>query len=250
VLPGILLVARLDGRNFTRLTKELHPFRLPFDEQMRDFMIATTQHLMQCGFRVIYGYTQSDEISLLFHPDEQAFGRKTRKYNSILAGEASAKFSLLLGDLAAFDCRISQLPRDEDVVDYFRWRNEDAHRNALNSHCYWLLRQEGKSVTEATGYLERLSIADKNELLFSRGVNFNELPNWQKRGVGLLWETYNKEAVNRLTGEATAAVRRKIAVEMDLPMKDEYSEYVWKILEAARQRTTAGAALRSYPVSV
>jgi hypothetical protein len=74
VLPGILLVARLDGRNFTRLTKELHPFRLPFDEQMRDFMVATTQHLMQCGFRVIYGYTQSDEISLLFHPDEQAFG--------------------------------------------------------------------------------------------------------------------------------------------------------------------------------
>jgi len=246
VLPGIFLVARLDGRNFTRLTKELHSFRLPFDEQMRDYMISTTQHLMQCGFRVIFGYTQSDEISLLFHPDEQTFGRKTRKYNSILAGEASAKFALLLGDMAVFDCRISQLPRDENVVDYFRWRNEDAHRNALNSHCYWLLRQEGKSVTQATGYLEGLSIADKNELLFSRGVNFNELPNWQKRGVGLLWETYNKEAVNRLTGEPAVALRRKIVVDLDLPMKDQYSDYIERIIGAAQQRTVTDTALRAY----
>jgi tRNA(His) 5'-end guanylyltransferase len=120
VLPGVFMVARVDGRNFTRLTKELHSFNAPFDEQMRDYMISTTQHLMQCGFRIIYGYTQSDEISLLFHPGEEAFGRKERKFNSILAGEASARFSLLLGDLAAFDCRISQLPRAEDVVDYFR----------------------------------------------------------------------------------------------------------------------------------
>ena len=59
---------------------------------------------MDCGFRIAYGYTQSDEISLLFHSTEDAFGRKTRKLNSILAGEASAKFSLLLGDMACFDC--------------------------------------------------------------------------------------------------------------------------------------------------
>jgi tRNA(His) 5'-end guanylyltransferase len=82
----------------------------------------------------------SDEMSLLFHPNENAFGRKIRKYNSILAGECSAKFSLLLNDLACFDCRISQLPLESDVIDYFRWRNEDAHRNALNSYCYWTLR--------------------------------------------------------------------------------------------------------------
>jgi len=36
-------------------------------------MVTTVEHLMQCGFRVIYGYTQSDEISLLFHRDETAF---------------------------------------------------------------------------------------------------------------------------------------------------------------------------------
>lgn len=51
---------------------------------------------MNCGFNVIYGYTESDEISLLFHPQENSFSRKFRKFNSVLAGEASAKFSILL----------------------------------------------------------------------------------------------------------------------------------------------------------
>src|SRR5690242_10465556 len=108
---------------------------------------------MGCGFRVTYGYTQSDEISLLFDLNENAFGRKTRKLNSILAGEASAKFSLLLGDLAAFDCRICELPNLELVRDYFRWRNEDASRNALNAHCYWSLRRQGRTQEEATNAL-------------------------------------------------------------------------------------------------
>ncbi len=139
VLPGMYMVARLDGRSFTRLTKEMHQFESPFDPRFRDYMVATTEHVMTCGFRVIYGYTQSDEISLLFHPKEDAFGRKERKYNSILAGEASAKFSLLLNDLTCFDSRISQFPTLDLVIDYFRWRQEDAHRNALNTHCYWTL---------------------------------------------------------------------------------------------------------------
>ena len=228
------MVARIDGRNFTRLTKEIHPFHAPFDERMRDYMIDTARHLMMCGFRVIHGYTQSDEVSLLFHPGEDAFGRKTRKFNSILAGEASAKFSILLGDLAAFDCRISQLPRVEDVVDYFRWRSEDAHRNALNAHCYWMLREHGESAPEAASHLERLSVADKNEILFSNGINFNDLPSWQKRGIGLFWESYSKEGANPLTGEAVTSVRRRVQVELDLPMREQYSEFIREIVDRSQ----------------
>ena len=91
---------------------------------------------MNRGFRVVYGFTQSDEISLLFHRDETSFERKLRKFDSVLSGEASARFSLSLNAMACFDCRISQLPTPELVVDYFRWRQEDATRNALNAHCY------------------------------------------------------------------------------------------------------------------
>jgi tRNA(His) guanylyltransferase len=119
VLPGLFKVARIDGRNFTPLTREIHHFDAPFDMRMWDYIVETTRHLLQCGFRVMYGYIQSDEISLLFHPSDETFGRKLRKLNSILAGEVSAKFSVLLGDAAAFDCRISRLPQIGDVVDYF-----------------------------------------------------------------------------------------------------------------------------------
>lgn len=117
VLPGLFMVARLDGRGFTRLTKEVHSFEAPFDVRFRDHMIATVEHLMTGGFRFVYGFTESDEISLLFHRNADAFDRKLRKLNSILAAEASACFSLRLGAIGCFDCRISQLPTRPLVVD-------------------------------------------------------------------------------------------------------------------------------------
>jgi tRNA(His) 5'-end guanylyltransferase len=233
VLPGLHMVARLDGRSFTRLTHETHAFEAPFDERFRDYMIATTEHLVNCGFRIIYGYTQSDEMSLLFHLEENTFNRKLRKLNSVLAGEASAKFSLLLGAMACFDCRISQLPNIEIVCDYFRWRSEDAHRNALNGHCYWMLRKQGKTEKEAAGMLFGMSVSEKNELLFSNGINFNDLPNWQKRGAGIFWETYKKAAKNPKTGENVLAERRRLRCELNLPIKDDYSNFIRELIDTS-----------------
>lgn len=227
VLPGLFMVARIDGRNFTRLTKETLSLKAPFDPRFRDYMASTVEHLMNCGFRIVYGYTQSDEISLLLHRDEATFGRKLRKLNSVLAGEASAKLSLLLRSIATFDCRISQLPSINLVVDYFRWRNEDAHRNALNAHCYWALRKAGETAGSATTKLDKLSMGEKNELLYQQAnLNFNDVPNWQKRGVGLYWQTYAKEAVNPKTGATVFATRRRIKVDLELPMKEEYSDFI------------------------
>jgi tRNA(His) guanylyltransferase len=226
VLPGIFMVVRLDGRSFTRMTREVHPFEAPFDVRFRDLMTDTTAHLMEAGFDVRYGYTQSDEISLLLAQDDNGFGRKLRKLESVLAGEASAKFSLGLGAIAAFDARVSQLPNPTLVVRYFRWRQEDAHRNALNSHCYWMLRKEGLDAKAATQRLSGTTVAAKNELLFQRGINFNDLPAWQKRGMGLSWESYEKPAVNPHTGTTTIANRRRIRVDTELPIGDDYASYV------------------------
>jgi tRNA(His) 5'-end guanylyltransferase len=231
VLPGIYMVARIDGRNFTTLTKETGKFEAPFDIKFRDLMVETTKHLMNCGFKVIYGYTESDEISLLFDLDCDVFGRKIRKYNSVLAGEASAKFSLLFNHIGVFDCRICQLPNETIVIDYFRWRNEDAHRNALNAHCYWILRKEGYDKKAATKTLENKNIAEKNELLFSYGVNFNDVPNWQKRGIGLYWSTEEKTAYNPKDNIEVKAERNVLTIDYDLPMRDDYSNFIKMILE-------------------
>jgi tRNA(His) 5'-end guanylyltransferase len=237
VLPELFMVARIDGRSFTRLTKEVHRFDAPFDLTFRDYMVETTKHLMNCGFRVTYGYTQSDEISLLFHLQETSFSRKVRKYNSVLAGEASARFSILLGDVASFDCRMIELPNQSLVIDYFRWRNEDAARNALNAHCYWALRNDGKTPQSATEALHNLSVSDKNELLFQYGINFNHLPAWQKRGTGLFWESYEKQGYNPITSEPVVAQRQRVKVDFDLPMKDDYGVYIETIVRNSEKET-------------
>ena len=231
VLPHVHMVARIDGRSFSHLTRVAQRFDAPYDARFRDHMVATVQHLMGCGFAVLYGYTQSDEISLLLRRDESLFGRKLRKLLSVLAGEASAAFSVRLGAPAAFDCRVSQLPTADDVVDYFRWRYEDAHRNALNGHCYWLLRGQGLDEKAATLRLQGVSVADRNELLFRHGINFNDVPAWQKRGVGALWEDVTEAGVDPRTGAASATVRRRLVVRDDLPTKDAYDAFVRGIVD-------------------
>lgn len=232
VMPGMYMVARIDGRNFTRLTKETHQFEAPFDERFRDIMVETVKHLMSCGFNVIYGYTESDEISLLFDLEENTFSRKHRKYNSILAGEASAKFSSLLGDMGVFDCRLCELPNKQLVIDYFRWRNEDAHRNALNAHCYWKLRQDNFSRADATKRIEKISTADKNELLFGYGVNFNEVPSWQKRGIGIYWKQEERTAFNPKLQKEVTVSRRQLFTDLELPMKDEYNVFIAALMDS------------------
>lgn len=231
VLPDIYVVARIDGRSFTKLTKQTVKFDAPFDSRFRDLMIATVEHLMECGFQVVYGYTQSDEISLLLSKDFSAFHRKARKILSVLAGEASAAFSVKLGQIGAFDCRLCELPTAKLVVDYFRWRQADATRNALNAHCYWMLRKEGMSKAEATKLISGMSIAAKNELLFEHGVNFNDLPLWQKLGIGFYRGKMERKGYNPVTRQTVTTMRNTIIKDLELPMGEEYGTYIENLLK-------------------
>jgi tRNA(His) guanylyltransferase len=140
--------------------------------------------------------------------------------------ELQGRFSLLLGAPAVFDCRITPLPSEEHVVDYFRWRSEDARRNALNAHCYWLLRKHGRRGGEADEQLRGLSSSNKHELLFQSGINFEALPAWQKRGSGLYWEEYDRPGANLITGEPTTARRRRIRRDLELPVRDAYAAFL------------------------
>jgi len=233
IAPDVYVIARLDGRGFTRLTKEVCPFEAPFDERFRDMMILTVRHLMaDCGFKVLYGFTESDEISLLLHPEDRAFAHKARKLLSVLAGEASAAFSAQLGMPAAFDCRLCEFPTAQLVADYFRWRQEDANRNALNSHCYWMLRKQGKGKGQATALVSGKSIAQKSELLLQNGIDFAKQPAWQKHGVGLRWQQTEREGFNPITGASETATRNTLVTDYDLPTGEAYSAYIAALLSS------------------
>lgn len=232
VLPDVWPVVRLDGRAFHQWTASTDlDFERPFDKRFRNAMVATARHLMDCGFRALYAQTHSDEISLLLHREDATFGRRVRKILSVLAGETSACFSLHVGEMAAFDARISQFPTAELVLQYFRWRQADAHRNALHGHCFWLLRSEGLSATEAADCLEGATAADQNEMLFQRGINFNDLPAWQRRGVGVYWQTYTKLGTDPRTGETKEAQRRHLYTDFELPLGDDYAAFIRQRLE-------------------
>ncbi len=215
-LPDTWLLVRLDGRGFTRLTKELHDFETPFDLRFRAMMIETAGALMQDGVAVM-ALTHSDEITLVLAPHSQVFGRRVVKLSSVMAGAASATFSLALGGPATFDARVSQLPTIEHVLDYIDWRQSDAHRHALSEHCHWALRQQGQTARQATATLESASVADKNELLSQRGINADQLPTWQKRGVALVWSQVVIGRTDPCTGETVETTQRRLTTKLELP---------------------------------
>ena len=125
-----------------------------------------------------------------------AFGRDPRRLVAALAGEASAKLSLLLGELACFDCRISELPEAAAVVDYFRWRQAEATREALAaSH-------------------------DRDDAL----------PDWHRYGAGLHWARHEYGAAGLAP---VPALRRRLRVELELPHGEAYAAFVRDQVERA-----------------
>jgi tRNA(His) 5'-end guanylyltransferase len=152
---------------------------------MSSLMVATTKELVEESGACI-GYTQSDEISLVFYSpsyDSQVFfnGRK-QKMVSVLAAMCSVTFNDLYrghfgsdaNSLALFDCRAWQVPSLVEAANALLWREQDATKNAISMaarHYYSHKSLHGKSGKEM------------QELLFQKGINFNDYPAFFKRGT-------------------------------------------------------------------
>ena len=79
-----------------------------------------------------------------------------------------------------------------------------------------------------SGFLRFLEI----QIVFRHGINFNELPAWQKRGIGALWEHVERVGTDPRTGKQVTSTRRKLAVQWELPMGTEYDAFIRRIVEA------------------
>lgn len=237
LLPGVWPVIRLDGRSFGSFVGDR--FERPYDERFRDLIVATSRAVLD-ELQGLYAYTMSDEISLLLPREWEMFDRRMEKAVSVSAGIASAAFTHAAGEPAHFDSRIWLGADTGLVAEYFTWRQGEAARNALHSWCYWTLRKEGKNAREASSALRGKGAAFQNELLFCRGINFNDLPPWQRRGVGLYRERYEKPGHDPVKDAVTVAVRRRTRVAMDLPVKDEYAQFLHRIMAGSAAMAEAG----------
>ncbi len=182
LIPLLPIVARLDGRSFSNFTRGL---KRPYDRRMSGLMAATTVHLVE-ETNALVGYTQSDEISLLMYaPDFRGqvwFDGKIQKMVSNLASQASAFFNKHLATfipekadaLPTFDCRVWNVPNKDEAVNAILWREQDATKNSVSMatrHYYSHLEMENQGR------------ADMMEMLHKKGINWNDYPDFFKRGV-------------------------------------------------------------------
>jgi tRNA(His) 5'-end guanylyltransferase len=187
-LPLLPICIRLDGRGFSKFTKGL---QRPYDSRMIDIMIQVTRFLVEETSACI-GYTQSDEISLILYSDnyksQTFFDGRIQKLVSVLAALATAKFNQLIptiitektGRLAVFDCRAWQTPNQIEAVNTILWREKDATKNSISmasQHYY-----SHKALLNKTS-------KQKQEMLFEKGVNWNDYPDAFKKGSYLQRKT-------------------------------------------------------------
>jgi tRNA(His) guanylyltransferase len=70
-------------------------------------------------------------------------------------------------------------------------------------------------------------------VLFFHGINYNDLPAWQKRGVGFYWEDYQKTGLNPLTQQPVETTRRRLATHLELPLGEAYESFIRRMLPAS-----------------
>ena len=81
-----------------------------------------------------------------------------------------------------------------------------------------------------------ISNSEKNELLFERGINYNDLPSWQKRGISMYFRDEQRKGVNPVIKESTTYTRHALHIETELPMGPEYSQFLYTRLEDMKRR--------------
>lgn len=192
-LPKIPVVARMDGRGFHRFTKHL---ARPFDENFRNLMIELTKYLVE-ETSAKMGYTQSDEISLLFYSDDLRsqiyFNGKVFKMISSLSATTSVMFNelkkkydlpeYLLNFPATFDCRVWEVPTKHEAVNVFMWREFDAVRNSITMAAQNIYSHK---------QLHKKNTDEMQEMLFQKGINWNDYDPKFKRGTYVQKQTVER----------------------------------------------------------
>ena len=252
---------RIDGRAFHTFTRG---FQKPFDEVLIKSMQETMKYLCENIQGCVLAYTQSDEITLILVDYKKLtssawFDYEVQKICSIAASMATMAFNNIFSkyvkefDLelayndngidtkenrklweiykkainkgAMFDARCFNIPKEE-VTNLVYWRQLDASRNSIQ-----MVGQANFSHKE----LQNKSCNDiQNMLMTQKGINWNDLPTYQKRGSCCV---RNKIVIESDGVMVTAQLRdtskskNEWIIDTDIPIfKGEGREYIDRLV--------------------
>lgn len=208
------VIIRVDGKAFHTATRGC---KKPFDPALMTMMDEAAIVLCKEAQGAVFGFVQSDEISVLLHnyktlTSQPWFDNQVQKIVSISASIVSSYITRAWNKPVAFDSRVFVLPEGE-VVNYFIWRQLDATRNSI---------QMAARAVFSHKECNNKNTSELQEMLHSKGINWNDYPVGCKRGRAVVRETYEKDGAARhrwtvedppIFTQAREYVERRLAVE-------------------------------------
>lgn len=254
------VIIRIDGKAFHTFTSG---FKRPFDDILIKTMQETTKYLCENIQGCVLGYTQSDEITLVLVDYQKFetsawFDYEVQKMCSIAASMTTMAFNKFFLDnvdisyqkefyergldqgctlsefdkleaeyeiyynkvnKAMFDARVFNIPKEE-VTNCIYWRQLDASRNSVQ-----MVGQANFSHKELQNKTCNMI---QDMLMTQKGINWNDLPTYQKRGTCVIKESYIDASPNSTNSES---VRTRWVIDTEIPQfKGEGREYIEKLI--------------------
>ena len=247
------VAVRLDmraGHTFCR--GFMRPFDGNFIKAMQDTMRYLCENVQGC----VFGYTQSDEISLILVDYKKLnsyafFDYEVQKVCSITASMATMAFNKYFKSSvdnnyeyfleawnrnekeeklfnsyfksiekgAMFDSRCFNIPKEE-VTNYIYWRQLDCIRNSVQ-----MVGQANFSEKE----LHKKNRDQIKEMLITqKGINWEDLPMYQKYGSCCVKEKYQCENVDIKDG---AVIRTRWVIDKNIPVfRNDGRQYIERLI--------------------
>ena len=213
------IIIRLDGRSFHKLASDLELIK-PYDENFYNVISKVCRDLFN-EFSPLFAYTFSDEISLLL--DNIPFEGRVEKINSVVASFAASSFVIHYDTEfkkpPAFDSRIIPIA-DDDILKYFKWRQDESWRNCVNSHGIHYMKSK-YSNSQANDKINGMKLNEIHELLFQNGINLNDVETYKKRGIAIYRKHKKVEGFNKKKNKNQISYRSYVYTDWEVPKFNE-----------------------------
>lgn len=255
----IPVIIRLDGKAFHSFTKGfIRPFDSLFIQTMQETMKYLCENIQGC----VFGYCQSDEITLVLTDyatikTDAWFGYNIQKMASISASMATLAFNKAFENKvewfriknklngikdadttewnvyikylqavekgAMFDARCFSIPKEE-VANCLIWRQQDCTRNSI------------QSVGQANFPQKALNKKSCNNiqdmLMLEKGINWNDFSTVEKRGTCCIKQLVEVGQVSSMELEPTnePIYRNKWILDTEIPIFTQDRNYIEQYL--------------------